>query len=65
MSVTEFNTEIVPRKRPLIGWRQTPLNDKSRAYYDALLERARAFADELGKAYQASDRQECRLLENG
>lgn len=44
---------------------RAPFNDKSRAYYDALLERARAFAYELGKAYQASDRQECRLLENG
>ncbi|MGY3085544.1 citrate/2-methylcitrate synthase [Pseudomonas fragi] len=44
---------------------RAPFNDKSRAYYDALLERARAFADELGKAYQASDRQGCRLLENG
>ena len=44
---------------------RAPFNDKNRAYYDALLERARAFAYELGKAYQASDRQECRLLENG
>ena len=39
---------------------RAPFNDKNRAYYDALLERARAFAYELGKAYQASDRQECR-----
>ena len=44
---------------------QPPFNDKDRAYYDGLLERAREFAYELGKAYQASDRQECRLLENG
>lgn len=44
---------------------QPPFNDKDRAHYDALLERAREFAYELGKAYQASDRQECRLLENG
>ena len=44
---------------------RAPFNDKNRTYYDALLERARAFAYELGKAYQASDRQECHLLENG
>ncbi|QEL54796.1 acyl-CoA dehydrogenase [Chromobacterium paludis] len=42
-----------------------PFNDKDRAYYDGLLERAREFALELGRAYQASDRQECRLLDNG
>ncbi|WP_205017984.1 citrate/2-methylcitrate synthase [Pseudomonas arsenicoxydans] len=44
---------------------RAPFNDRNRAYYDALLERARTFAYELGKAYQASDRQECCLLENG
>jgi acyl-CoA dehydrogenase len=44
---------------------QPPFNDKDRAYYDALLERAREFAYELGKSYQASDRQECRLTANG
>lgn len=44
---------------------RSPFNDKDRAYYDRLLDQARAFALELGRAYQASDRQECRLLANG
>lgn len=42
-----------------------PFNDKDRAHYDRLLDQAREFALELGRAYQASDRQECRLLANG
>ena len=44
---------------------KAPFAPVNRADYDALLERARAFAYELGQAYQASDRQGCRLLEDG
>ncbi|MCD4498614.1 acyl-CoA dehydrogenase [Chromobacterium vaccinii] len=42
-----------------------PFDDRDRGHYDLLLEKARDFALDLGRAYQASDRQECRLLANG
>jgi len=42
-----------------------PYAGKDRAHYDALLERARDFALELGKSYRASDVEGCTLHSDG
>jgi acyl-CoA dehydrogenase len=44
---------------------RAPYDGRARAWYDALLERAREFALELGRSYRASDIEGCTLNEDG
>ncbi|WP_323122567.1 acyl-CoA dehydrogenase [Burkholderia alba] len=44
---------------------QGPYSTHDRAYFDALLERARDFALELGRSYQMADVEGCRLSDDG
>ena len=58
-----FLWELFDAERVLLGAR--PYAHRDRAFYDALLDETRVFADELGKSYHRCDVEGCELRADG